>query len=294
VDSRRPTTILLTPLPVRGFTLVELLVVIAIIGILAALMLPVLRVVILKSKISKAKMEIASIVGGITAYELAYGRPPVSSAALRSLVPDGAAKPACPDFTFGTVNLNPQTGGDYVLTNRYGVALPAIANTGNTAAGTPAYQNSNAEVMGILMDWTVYRDQNPTANVNHTLNQMRRIFLDAPQVSDIDVAGMAEAEPGIGIDGVYRDPWGNPYMITLDMNADGRCRDAFYRRSKVAFLKGATGYDGLFDYVDPTGLSDDFEANAAVMVWSLGPDGQADPAASANAGFNKDNILSWQ
>ncbi len=30
------------------------------------------------------------------------------------------------------------------------------------------------------------------------------------------------------------------------------------------------------------------------MVWSAGPDGNIDPTAKANAGVNKDNVLSWQ
>jgi len=30
------------------------------------------------------------------------------------------------------------------------------------------------------------------------------------------------------------------------------------------------------------------------MVWSLGPDGKADPNVKATQGVNKDNVLSWQ
>jgi len=30
------------------------------------------------------------------------------------------------------------------------------------------------------------------------------------------------------------------------------------------------------------------------MVWSFGPDGKVDANAKANAGFNKDNIVSWK
>ena len=193
------------------------------------------------------------------------------------------------------MDLNPATGATYLLTNRFGNALPAIANVGNTGGAKPGYQNSNAEIMGILFDWTVYRDQNPTVNVNHGGNPQHRVFLDADQVSEVvPLAGVAAADPGVGIDGVYRDPWGNPFIITLDMNGDTKCRDAFYRQAKVASQKGATGYAGLFNYVDPTGRSDDFEANTGVMVWSLGPDGLVDNAVNATLAPNKDNILSWQ
>jgi beta-lactamase regulating signal transducer with metallopeptidase domain len=32
--------------------------------------------------------------------------------------------------------------------------------------------------------------------------------------------------PGVGVDGVYRDPWGGPYVITPDLNGDGRDKTA--------------------------------------------------------------------
>jgi prepilin-type N-terminal cleavage/methylation domain-containing protein len=278
-----------------AYTLVELLVVIAIIGILAATLLPVLKSAVQRAKIAKARTEMNAIAVAIKDYEVTYSRLPISDAALQSLTLDGAVKPACPDFTFGTVDLNPATGTTYLLTNRFGNALPSIANVGNTGGARPGYQNSNAEIMGILFDWTVYRDQNPTVNVNHSRNPQHRIFLEADQVSEtVPVAGVAAADPGVGIDGVYRDPWGNPFIITLDMNGDAKCRDAFYRQAKVASQNGATGYAGLFNYVDTTGRSDDFEANAGVMVWSLGPDGLADNGVNATLAPNKDNILGWQ
>jgi hypothetical protein len=37
-----------------------------------------------------------------------------------------------------------------------------------------------------------------------------------------------------------------------------------------------------------------YEANEPVMVWSAGPDKMIDPTKPANAGVNKDNILSWK
>jgi hypothetical protein len=39
---------------------------------------------------------------------------------------------------------------------------------------------------------------------------------------------------------------------------------------------------------------DNFMFHGKVMVWSAGPDGQVDNGAKANAGLNKDNVLSWQ
>jgi hypothetical protein len=52
-----------------------------------------------------------------------------------------------------------------------------------------------------------------------------------------------------------------------------------------------TGYNGL---VNPNGVANNFQFHGKVMVWSAGPDGKIDPAAAANTGVNKDNVLSWQ
>jgi len=106
--------------------------------------------------------------------------------------------------------------------------------------------------------------------------------------------------PGVGIDGVYRDPWGNPYIITLDLNGDDRCRDAVYRLAAVSALPSGPadkGVNGL-TRVNPSDV-DSFEANKPVMIWSFGPDGWAGRDCRANGTVpglkvgNKDNVLSW-
>ena len=39
---------------------------------------------------------------------------------------------------------------------------------------------------------------------------------------------------GVGNDLVYRDPWGNPYVISMDLNYDEQCQDAFYCLTMVS------------------------------------------------------------
>ena len=261
----------------EGFRFSKLWLVLAI-GITAGIVLIVvigLRRLNEGSRIKRAENEIRALVAAINSYESHYGAPPVSDLAKKSVTT------LCPDLTFGTVNQAPG-GLDPFLTDKQGVFLLAIANKGNHG-----YQNSNAEVIGILLDLIKFGNGNPTANVNHTRNAEHIVFLEAKQVND-------RVSPGIGSDGVYRDPWGNPYIITLDLNGDGRCRDALYRIQIVSSPKGVgTGLHKLRNYHDPTGFTSDFEAAAPIMVWSFGPDGKADQNP-ADRSPNRDNILSWE
>src|SRR5260221_5456 len=83
------------------------------------------------------------------------------------------------------------------------------------------------------------------------------------------------ASPGVGGDLVYRDPWGNPYIITLDLNYDEKARDAFYCRPTVSQDSSSAqnpkpGLNGLIPKSTSVGLV--YEANTPVLVWSLGPD----------------------
>jgi prepilin-type N-terminal cleavage/methylation domain-containing protein len=244
-----------------GFTLVELLVVIAIIGILAGLLLPVLAAAKRRAQVVKAQTEISQIVTAIQGYDSAYGRFPVSSAVQAAANANaGNAALQNGDFTYGGTGNNPWTPSP----------LGTLVN-GSVL--------TNSEVIAILMDITNYPGGGPTINTNHVKNPQQTKFLNAIFPSDT-------SSPGVGTDLVYRDPWGNPYIISMDLNYDGNCEDAFY---KDPVNVSAGGINGLIQLPDGN-----FAARTTVMVWSAGPDGKIDSSDKANADENKDNVLSWK
>lgn len=147
---------------------------------------------------------------------------------------------------------------------------------GYDAAGMQASDSqvySNSVLMEILLDLDI------GANLGHKRNPKKTQFLNAKP------AGLPKG-PGVdSTDQTFRDAWGNPYVITIDLNDDNKCKDAFYKLDSVS----GGGLNGLIR----TGGADSFELNGPVMVWSFGPDGQARTNQKADQGLNRDNILSW-
>jgi prepilin-type N-terminal cleavage/methylation domain-containing protein len=159
--------------------------------------------------------------------------------------------------------------------------------------------STNAAIIAVLMDVETYGNGKDTPNKGHVANPQRHVFLNAQRVTEV-------GEPGVGPDGEYRDPWGNSYIISMDLNYDDHCRDAFYSRYTVSQSSGQSGLNGLSNPITSPqpGKTDNYEHNGPIMVWSLGPDKKADvnprpaadrpPYGSATYDVNLDNILSWQ
>ena len=160
----------------------------------------------------------------------------------------------------------------------YGYSTATNGGGASSTANVGIYTNS--DVMCMLMDISA------GINLNHVKNVRHIVTFTAKQTSDTTSPGFSV------VDNQLRDPWGHPYVITLDMNADNLCQDALYSLPAVAnpTHSGTQGLVGLQD-VNGDGV---YQLHGSVMIWSEGPDGLAPTTDPANAGGNKDNILSWQ
>jgi hypothetical protein len=139
----------------------------------------------------------------------------------------------------------------------------------------------NAEVVAILMNQTniiVNYFPNAVVNADYAQNPKKTTYLNAKQLNSLAPDGVDLSIQSVNNrqGGIYRDPWGRPYIVVLDMDYDNRCRAPFDD------FVGATRQPRYI--------------NQPALVWSMGPDGQFDPNQAQNdpRGFNKDNIYSWQ
>ena len=238
-----------------GFTLIELLVVIAIIAILAAMLLPTIGAIKVKVLKSRAKTEMQQIGAALLTYETTYSRLP-----LIPNVPTGTE-----DVTFG-------------LGAATNAPLPPETRIVETNSG----------IIAILMDEVKFKNGNDTANINHVLNPQRIPMLNPKITTESGGAG-------VGMDGEYRDPWGNPYVISIDYSFNDRCRDVVHSRAMVS--RSGTGQEGFYGLFNPnttaSGSTDNFEFNGKYLIWSKGPDGKSSNTLKADKDVNRDNVLGW-
>ena len=161
------------------------------------------------------------------------------------------------------------------------------ATFGLSHGAEPKYtKNLNSEVIAILRNVDIKGLDGTAFNLNSIRNPQKQNFLSAVRPS-ID-----DASPGIDKDGIYRDPWGQPYVISFDLNYNGRCKDEIYGQEGTEGDGSATS--GLTGLVKDAKEPNSFVLVGEIMVWSSGPDQGYERGVKANQGLNADNILSWK
>jgi len=145
-----------------------------------------------------------------------------------------------------------------------GVGYTSVLNR----SGAP-WQVSNAELMTILL-----REQRTingeVINKGNELNPQQEIFLTVKSETGKKPDRVSDD------DGAFRDAYGFPYIVIVDLDSDGRVRNPF------------AGAPGEKEFI-----------NAPVVVFSLGADGQVDfsrapVGQTAKGTVNGDNLYSWK
>jgi len=307
-----------------AFTLVEMLVVITIIGILAGILVPVIARSKLKAKIAVTKVQIKELENAIKMYKSDYSRFPV---------PKDYPRNNAGDFSIGD-----NDKWDDANAQGLGIVWGDYHGGGYVYEGKAFNQRTrynNSDVMKILMSeatdphphpstslydpthnpnglyWWEYPRKSPQgANVNNSRNPKKRVFIDLKPSGQADSVAVA----GLSKNGIYRDPFGNQFNISMDLNGDGFCTDPVYSNIKTIKNDDTTRLgmnykivEGVFaalaptvkskcvkggrrwvapvgnvnpDYVAPVGLTVPdkvhwFARKSEVMVWTAGPDGMA-------------------
>ena len=228
----------------QAFTLTEILTVVAIIGILAGIMVPTISRARVRAKVVMARLECSNLASAIKSYYAEYSRFPTAYGQNPNTTPTGG------DITFNfPLGMNHPKGPPLE-------GAPMDANTNSIPQIGPLL---NSDLVAILMSVEGVGPNLP--NKGFSRNPKKRVFFDGKMVNEI-------SRPGVGPDGILRDIFRSPYIVTVDFDGDNYCKD-----------------DRLYQPVP-----------GQVIVWSLGPDMQMNttPGVSADQKENADNVLSWK
>ena len=284
----------------KGFTLIELLVVVVIIAVLMGMLIPAVMRAQVRARIATARADMSNIKGAILSYQTDYSRFPVPRPKWSRTYPPSPHLPA-PSFGLPTPSLwekdangfydpplptwalNP-VGGDITFgvagTPNYGV-MRILCSVDDSFSRNPVPANS------LTQKWPISDEVSSlTVNGNDSRNPKKNKYLDVPSGDDL-------RDPGLDPVYNFNDPFGQQYIITMDMDGDGDCSDRYYRKADmnanvVIGLRSST-------WTPPGGaVEPEHVLMGSVMIYSRGPDQRASATVSALQGVNADNILDWK
>jgi prepilin-type N-terminal cleavage/methylation domain-containing protein len=244
----------------EAFTLVELLVVIAIISTLAALLLPAIGRAKITAKEKMTLVDMANLNSAISQYYSEYNSLPASTQAVTN------ASNHNEDFTFGTF-----VHGTGSPLDGQKIVSDLVVNK-NIMTPLSPYQNVNSEVIAILTDAAYYPETSlPPPQNNHIYNPRQLPLFTGRPAADTNSPGIY---PG---DNILRDPWGLPFIITLDLNYDGKCVDPIWAQTLY-----------------PIAGNNNFSVSGSSMIWSFGQLKQIALNQPPNSSINKHLLTSWK
>jgi prepilin-type N-terminal cleavage/methylation domain-containing protein len=117
------------------------------------------------------------------------------------------------------------------------------------------------------------------ANVGNAVNTRQIVFISPPDVKDT-----TNPRSGIGTDGKYYDPWGTPYVVTIDGNYDNQIANP---------------------YSDSDGSAGAAQLRSGVIACSFGKNGALGGGAAASSKYapesgtagkykHSSDVISWQ
>tara|TARA_Y100000588_G_scaffold3000_3_gene4111 strand:- start:3138 stop:3899 length:762 start_codon:yes stop_codon:yes gene_type:complete len=250
-----------------GFTLLEMLAVVAIVAILVGILVPVIAKQKIKAKATLARTDCSAIANAITQYHMDNS----------SRFPLLSRRKAGDRYDGGMTR-----GGDITFSLH-----------DNSPIGRKPF---TSDMMIILSGLDIPSADGQKINPGNALGGSKGAYLKSELTNDRE-------KEGLGPDGIYRDPFGNPYVVTVDKSGDDRCWDMFYGAKEVSGtgpdqkLDGgaddmpAIGQHGLMKVVN--GANVGYVLQGKAMVWSAGPDREISPGAGALMDKNYDNIIGW-
>ena len=244
----------------QNFTLVELLVVIGIIVLLAGLMVPAVISSKNKGMITQAKADMNAIKMALLAVERDYKT---------IFKPDSSG-----DYSFYKLS---SSSGSSKKVSQLSSGLPGtckqlvLGGTGNKFSDK-SVSNMVDAYYGMIAELSAPKDVT-SSNVN--INKRLIKFLDPrPDYVRGEDATM------------WQDPWGNPYVVMIDSDYDGKVYIPFQSAKLVSTSTTAI----------PNQKSSCLELSGKVFLYSLGANGEDDGSFNAENGGKSttDDIRNWE